>query len=80
MHFKQSTEDGSCEICFSEKEIEIINKNKSIFLDASSFKHYGNAIIRMVMDWNMHFNKDLQKTLSDSNSIIEGKDVTKNRK
>ena len=55
MKFNQNLDDGSCEIIFSEEEKKIIAKNGKIFFPAVTFKHFTNAFIKMVADWNLYF-------------------------
>ena len=64
MIFKQNKIDGSCEILFSDEEKKIINDKQKIFLDAESFRHFGNVLIKMVADWNINFNDELKSKCS----------------
>lgn len=52
MEFKQSQKDGSCEIVFTEKECQIIQKNKSLYLSPEFLKHFGNNLVKIVMEFN----------------------------
>tara|TARA_R100000458_G_C8225915_1_gene208967 strand:- start:838 stop:1059 length:222 start_codon:yes stop_codon:yes gene_type:complete len=69
MEFKQNKEDGSCEIIFSEKEKKIINDKGKLFLSAVFLKHFGNNLIKIVADWNLNFNEDVKKLISNSSKI-----------
>jgi len=73
MVFNQK-EDGSCDIEFTEQELKIIAKHKKIFLPAEGLRHFGNALVKMVADWNMHFNKDVKELLTDSKTVVEGQE------
>ncbi len=54
MHFRQK-EDGSCILHFEDKEIEIIKEKKQIYFTAESLKHFGNALMKMVILFNENF-------------------------
>ena len=69
MEFKQNKKDGSCEIIFSEKEKKIINDKGKLFLSAVFLKHFGNNLIKIVADWNLNFNEDVKKLISNSSKI-----------
>ena len=69
MEFKQNKKDGSCEIIFSEKEKKIINNKGKLFLSATFLKHFGNNLVKIVADWNINFNKDVQKLISKSSKM-----------
>jgi len=64
MRFKQNTKDGSCEMEFSKEEIKTLNKTKKLYFTAEALNSFGNILMRIVMDWNTHFNPDLQKKLN----------------
>jgi len=67
MKFKQY-ENGSCDIEFSWKEKIIIFKKGKIHLSDENLKHFGNNLIKIVMDWNLKFNEELanKKTFTDT--------------
>jgi hypothetical protein len=71
MVFNQK-EDGSCNIEFSKEELEIIAEHKKIFLPAEGLRHFGNVLVKMVADWNMHFNKDVKELMTDEKTVVEG--------
>lgn len=72
MRFKQY-EDGSCDIEFSEEEINIINKNSKLKLSSEHLRHFGNHLVKIVSDWNLKFNKDIANLDTKMDTIIEGK-------
>jgi len=72
MNFKQN-KDGSGEIIFSKKEINIIKKNKKLILTPVSLRHFGNVLVRMVTDWNLNFSKEVANLQTDKDSKVEGK-------
>jgi hypothetical protein len=79
MIFKQNKIDGSCEILFSDEEKKIINDKQKIFLDAESFRHFGNVLMKMVADWNINFNDELKSRITLGDEIVEGKDGPGNK-
>jgi hypothetical protein len=58
MIFKQY-ENGSCDIEFSEEEINILIKNKKLHLSDENLRHFGNNLVKIVMDWQLKFKKDV---------------------
>jgi hypothetical protein len=72
MIFKQY-ENGSCDIEFSWKERLILLKKGKLHLSDEAFRHFGNNLIKMVSDWNIKFNKELQSKLTYKDTKIEGK-------
>ena len=79
MIFKKNKIDVSCEILFSDEEKKIINDKQKIFLDAESFRHFGNVLIKMVADWNINFNDELKSRITLGDEIVEGKDGPGNK-
>lgn len=71
MVFNQK-EDGSCDIEFSKEELEIIAKHKKIFLSAEGLRHFGNVLVKIVAEWNIHFNKDVKELRTDKKTVVEG--------
>ena len=53
MIFKQYEKDGSCDWEFSDKEIEIINKNKKLYLSPESLEKLGNDLMGIVINWKL---------------------------
>jgi hypothetical protein len=72
MIFKQY-ENGSCDIEFSKEEINIINKNKKLHLSDENLKHFGNHLVKVVMDWQLKFNEDVANKQTFTDTKIEGK-------
>ena len=62
-------ENGDCDLVFDDREIEIINNKKKICFTAEGLRHFGNNLVKMVTDWNMKFNKDLQNKSSNSSEV-----------
>ena len=60
MNFRQHPEDGSCDIIFSDEEIKTIVKHKKIHFSAVALRHFGNCLMRMIAEWNMHFSDDVK--------------------
>lgn len=72
MKFKQY-ENGSCDIEFSLKERWIVLKKGKIHLSDETLRHFGNNLVKMVMDWNLKFNKDVLSKQTFNNTKITGK-------
>tara|TARA_R100001163_G_C5017710_1_gene161480 strand:- start:557 stop:814 length:258 start_codon:yes stop_codon:yes gene_type:complete len=71
--------DGSCDIVFSEEEKKIIMDKGKISLTATGLKHFGNNLMRIVMEFNMNFDEKLMKTGTNENSKVEGIDRDKSK-
>ena len=72
MKFKQY-ENGSCDIEFSWKERFILFRKGKLHLSDENLRHFGNHLVRIVSDWNLKFNKELQNKNTFDNTKIEGK-------
>jgi hypothetical protein len=72
MKFKQY-ENGSCDIEFSWKERFILFKNGKLHLSDEYLRHFGNNLVKIVSDWNMKFNTELQQKVTQIDTKIEGK-------
>jgi hypothetical protein len=72
MKFKQY-KDGSCDIEFSIKERWLILKKGKIHLSDEMLKHFGNNLVKMVMDWQLKFNEDVASKQSTSDTEIKTK-------
>jgi hypothetical protein len=72
MKFKQY-ENGSCDIEFSKEEIKILSEKGKLHLSDENLKHFGNSLIKIVMDWQEKFKEDVANKLTDGNIKIEGK-------
>jgi hypothetical protein len=72
MKFKQY-ENGSCDIEFSLKERWIILKKGKIHLSDEMLRHFGNNLIKVVMDWQIKFKKEIQNKQTFENTEISGK-------
>tara|TARA_R100000008_G_C3547863_1_gene148588 strand:- start:771 stop:1022 length:252 start_codon:yes stop_codon:yes gene_type:complete len=57
----QQFDDGSADIIFEDDEVTILAQKKKLHLDAESLRHFGNVLVKIVSDWNMKFNKDIQQ-------------------
>ena len=71
MKFKQK-EDGSCDLIFSQEEIDVMNKHKKIHFTPESIKHFGNCLQRMIWEFNSKLDSDLQNMMTYDNSVCEG--------
>ena len=80
MKFIQDNSNGSCDLIFDKEEIEIINKHKKICFTAESLNQFGNILMKIVVDWNINFNEDLQKKLNDADTDLNINTNDKSRK
>ena len=72
MKFKQY-ENGSCDIEFSFKERWIILKKGKIYLSDEMLKHFGDNLVKMVIDWQIKFKEDIANKQTFTDTKIEGK-------
>jgi len=72
MKFKQY-KNGSCDIEFSLKERWIILKKGKVHLSDENLRHFGNNLVKMVMDWQLNFNEEVQNKTTFKDTKIEGK-------
>ena len=72
MKFKQY-ENGSCYIEFSFKEKLLILKKGKLHLSDEMLRHFGNNLVKIVMDWQLKFNEELANKKTFSDTKIEGK-------
>jgi hypothetical protein len=72
MNFKQY-KNGSCDIEFSWKERLIILKKGKIHLSDESLRHFGNNLVKMVMEWQLNFKEDVANKQTYMDTKIEGK-------
>jgi hypothetical protein len=72
MNFKQY-DNGSCDIEFSVKERWLILKKGKIHLSDEMLKHFGNNLVKMVVDWQLKFKEDVANKQSYTDTKIEGK-------
>jgi hypothetical protein len=63
MKFKQY-ENGSCDIEFSWKERLLLFKRGKLHLSDENLKHFGNNLVKMVMDWQLKFNEDVASKIT----------------
>jgi hypothetical protein len=72
MKFKQY-ENGSCDIEFSLKERWLILKKGKIHLSDEMLKHFGNNLVKIVMDWQLKFKEEIANKQTFEDTKIEGK-------
>jgi len=71
MNFRQK-EDGSCDINFEDNEIDIIKKHKKIHLSALSLRHFGNCLMRIIMNFHEQFPNEIKQTATREDSEVIG--------
>ena len=68
MKFKKNS-DGSWQLIFSNKEIEILNKQKKLIFTSIGFRHFGNNLMNLCVDL-LQQQKDKDKFIqTDSKEI-----------
>jgi len=72
MIFKQH-KDGSCDIEFSWKERLILFKKGKLHLSDEGLRHFGNTLMKMIMDWQLNLKEDTVNKMTNKNNKIEGK-------
>jgi hypothetical protein len=68
MIFKQY-DNGSCDIKFSWKERMMVLKKGKLHLSDENLKHFGNNLVKVVMDWQLKFNEKTQNIQTYSNKV-----------
>jgi len=68
MIFKQY-DNGSCDIEFSWKERMKILKKGKIHLSDENLRHFGNNLVKIVMEWQLKFNEETQNIQTHSNKV-----------
>jgi len=70
MKFKQYN-NGSCDIEFSLRERWLILKKGKIHLSDEMLKHFGNHLVKIVMDWQLKFNEKTKNLQTKENTEIK---------
>lgn len=64
--------DGSLDIKFSWRERFILFTKGKLHLSDEGLRHFGNNLMRMIIEWQMYFNDDIKKLNTHENSKVEG--------
>jgi len=72
MNFKQY-DNGSCDIEFSWKERITLFKKGKLHLSDENLKHFGNNLVKMVMDWQLKFNEETRNLITTKETKINSK-------
>lgn len=65
--------DGSCDIMFSFKEKLLILRKGKLHLSDEHLRHFGNNLMKIVMDWNFNFNEKVKNLQTNIDTKIESK-------
>ena len=65
--------DGSCDIEFSWKERLVLFKKGKLHLSDETLRHFGNNLMKMVMDWQFYLREDVKKLDTHVDTKVEGK-------
>ena len=79
MKFIQNKNDGACDLHFSDEEIKIIIRNKKIHFSPEFLRHFGNTLVKIVMDFNINFNEDVKNMQTSGNQSIDLSDDSSNK-
>jgi hypothetical protein len=71
MKFKQY-ENGSCDIEFSWKERITLFRKGKLHLSDESLKHFGNNLVKIVMDLQIKLKEDIANKKTFTNQEING--------
>jgi hypothetical protein len=72
--------DGSCDILFTNGEIEILNKTKKFNLPPEAFKHTINEMMAVLLNWADTLPENFQNISSEGDQEVKIKDVIYNKK
>jgi hypothetical protein len=72
MKFKQY-DNGSCDIEFSWKERFTLFRKGKLHLSDEHLRHFGNNLVKIVVDWQTKFKEEVQNKQTNQDSKIEGK-------
>jgi len=72
MKFKQY-KNGSCDIEFSWKERLLLFRKGKLHLSDEYLRHFGNNLVKIVMDWQLKFKEDIANKQTFVDTKIEGK-------
>jgi hypothetical protein len=64
--------DGSCDIQFSWKERLILFRKGKLYLSDENLKHFGNYLVKMVVDWQVKFKEDIVNKQTFEDTEIKG--------
>jgi hypothetical protein len=70
MKFKQY-DNGSCDIEFSWKERLLLFRKGKLHLSDENLKHFGNNLVKIVMDWQIKFNEKTTNLQTDEQTEIK---------
>jgi len=70
MKFKQY-ENGSCDIEFSWKERLLLLRKGKLHLSDENLKHFGNNLVKMVVDWQIKFKEDVANKTTFTDTEIK---------
>jgi hypothetical protein len=64
-------ENGSCDLVFSVKERLLILRKGKVHFTNEAFRHFGNSLGHMVMQWNLKFDDELSKLSTSTDTEIK---------
>jgi hypothetical protein len=64
--------DGSCDLCFTEDEINILSKYKKLHLSPEFVRHFSNTLFKIAADLTLNLDEKTQKLQSEVKMEITG--------
>lgn len=61
--------DGSCDIIFSNEEVEVLNKYKKLQLSKESTKHFINNLSRVIFALNENLDEKTKNLMSYDSTV-----------
>lgn len=63
--------DGSCDIVFNWKERILLFRRGKLYLKPEALRHFGNTLMKIVIEWNQNFDKSTSLIQSFNDSKID---------
>lgn len=65
--------DGSGTIYFDDNELNVLNKTKKLEMSPYFLKHFCNHVMKIMIEFNENFEKDIKKMNTSEDTIIKTK-------
>jgi hypothetical protein len=81
MRFEQK-KDGSCILKFDDEEVKILKKKKQLYFTSEALRHFGNALMKMVIEFNINFDNKTKYLCTDQSTkvLLDKEEDDKDRK
>lgn len=64
--------NGSCDLCFTEDEIKVLNKYKKLHLSPIFVRHFSNTLFKIAHDLTANLDQETSKLQSQEKMNIKG--------